>query len=241
VYRHAREVRRSTDETLSIVRSLETGQAGSVMVGANMAPGTYYLPTRLTAFKRTHPATEVQLVMSDSATIYDQTQKGENDFAVVVALQPPAGLQAETLSLEPMLVMASPDHPLVGAGPLPFKRLAEEPFVCSPLGNGRPQLIEEHFRRLGLARRIEMTLGHPEGIKQAVRDGVGIALLFRFSVERELAAGELVELPTVEPRFTTPLFVLSNLRKRLSPVQLRLLDHLRAASRQEAALVEALY
>lgn len=228
VYRYAIEVLRATEETVSLVRALETGVAGRIAVGANMAPGTYRLPTQLTAFKLRHPKVEIDLLMSDSANVYEQTHRGENDFAVVAALEPPVGLHAEVLSQESLVICASPDHPLAGTGPVSLEALAQQKFVCAPFGQGRSQLMDSKFRELGLPnRRLEMTIGHPEGIKRAVRDGIGIALLFRCSLEQELCSGELVELPIAGRVLSHPFYLIHNARKRFSPAQQQLLDFLR--------------
>jgi DNA-binding transcriptional LysR family regulator len=63
-----------------------------------------------------------------------------------------------------------------------------------------------------------------------VRAGVGIAMLFRCSVERELTSGELVELLLAVQPVAHPFYLIHNPRKRFSPVQLRLLDFLRGGA-----------
>lgn len=227
VYRYALEVLRATEETFNLVRSLESGEAGQVVVGANMTPGTYTLPAKLSAFKQRHPETEISLIMADSVTVYEMTHRGDNDFAVVAALEPPTGLHAEVLSYEPLVLFASPAHALAGRGPLRVETLADARFVCAPFGKGRSHLMDAKFRQLGLPnRRLEMTIGHPEGIKQAVGDGVGIAMLFRCAVEGELRSGALVELPIAGHDLVHPFYLIHTIRKRFSPVQRRLLDFL---------------
>ena len=227
VYRYATETLRATDEMRSIVRALETGEAGRVVLAANMNPGTYVLPRIVTEFKQRYPAAEVELLISDSATVYDETHRGGNDFAVVVADAPPTGLDAEVLCYEPLVLFANPDHPLARAGRATLEALAEMPFVCSPIGDGRPQLIEAMFRRLGLARRLVLTMGHPEAIKQAVLQGAGVAMLFRCALARELATGELREIAIEGQSLSHPFLLIHNPRKRFSPVQLRLIETLR--------------
>lgn len=227
IYRYASEVLRATDEMRSIVRALETGEAGRVVVAANMNPGTYVLPRIVTEFKERFPAAEIELLISDSATVYEETHSGQNDFAVVVADAPPSGLHAEVLCHEPLVLFAHPDHPLALAGQVKLEALAEVPFVCAPIGDGRPQLVEAMFRRLGLARRLVLTMGHPEAIKQAVRQGAGVAMLFRCALARELASGELREITIEGQSLHHPFLLIHSPRKRFSPIQQRLIETLR--------------
>jgi DNA-binding transcriptional LysR family regulator len=181
----------------------------------------------VTEFKQRHPSVEIDLIISDSGTVYDETQRGKNDFAVVIAAEPPFGLHAEVLCYEPLVLFTSPRHPLARAGRVTMEALAQEPFVCAPVGDGRPQLIESMFQRLGFSRRLVMTVGHPEGIKEAVRQGIGVAMLFRCAVRRELATGELAEIAIEGHALAHPFLLLHTDRKRFSPVQRRLIEFMR--------------
>jgi DNA-binding transcriptional LysR family regulator len=64
-------------------------------------------------------------------------------------------------------------------------------------------------------------------LKQAVRAGLGLAVMFRCSVERELEDKGLIELHVDGVSEVRPFYLVSNPRKRFSPLQLRLLSFLR--------------
>jgi DNA-binding transcriptional LysR family regulator len=234
-YQCALEILRSIDETVSLTRLLESGEAGRARVGANMNPGTYTLPAQLTAFKLLHQAVEISLELSDSETIYDQTRRGVYDFSVVVAPELPPDLDAEIQSYERLVIVASPLHPLAGQSNVTPRDLASEQFVCSPPSESRRKLIDVQLADVGLPRRdVVMTLGHPEGVKQAVRAGIGLAVLFYCSVERELRDGVLAEVALDGPVLQHPFYLIFGRRKYFSPVQRQLLDFLRQAGNRQA-------
>src|SRR3712207_6477079 len=107
-------------------------------------------------------------------------QKGMSDFAVIVVPERPPGLQVEVLGHDRLVLVASQGHQLAGRRSVRMEELVDEKFVCRPAPAGRRTLVDSMLRSAGLsARRIEMTLSHPEAIKQAVAGGVGMAVMFR--------------------------------------------------------------
>lgn len=227
VHRHALEVLRATDETIGILKLLETGRAGAVAIGANMVPGTYLLPRKLAAFKLQHPDAEISFTMSDSVTVREQIHRGQFDFAVITLPEPPPGFQVEVLCYDDLVLVVSPRHPLARRRSVALDELRDEEFVCSPFGDGRRTLVDARLRAIGLSsRKLVIAMSHPEAMKDAVQAGIGIALMFRCSVERELNSGELLEVPIDGHALTHPFYLISNTRKRFSPVQRQLIDFL---------------
>lgn len=53
--------------------------------------------------------------------------------------------------------------------------------------------MDRRLRGLGVVQRnVVLQLGHPEAMKRATQDGLGVALLFRSAVQQELRVGTLV-------------------------------------------------
>lgn len=228
VHRYAMEVLRSTEEVASSVRSLEAGMSGRVTIGANIGPGTYTVPATLTAFKLRHPGADIFLLVSDSEAVYAHLADSSCDVGVVAVLDPPPHLHVELLRNEPFVLVTSPDHPLAGQAVVDLQALADEDWVCS-LPDTRRRLIDMRLREFGLPhRRVVMTMGHPEALKQAVRAGIGIAMLYRSSVQRELQTGELAGVRIEGVDVAHPFYLVHASGKRFSPLQQQLLDFMRA-------------
>lgn len=227
VYEYALQVVRATHEASALVRELASGAAGTVTVAANMTPGCYLLPPRLTEFKRRYPAANITLLIFDSTTLYEQTLQGTHDFAVVGYSEPPGDFVVEVLTYDEVALVVAPTHPLAGRSQLRPEELANQAFIGSPYAEHRP-IVERWLREIGLREQpLAMSLRHPEAVKQAVRDQIGIGLLFRCSVERELQRGELVRLTLQRRAPVDPFYLFYNRGKRFSPLQQELLEHLR--------------
>src|SRR5690606_31056068 len=90
------------------------------------------------------------------------------------------------------------------------------------------RIVERELGRVGLApRNIVIELGHPEPLKRAARDGLGLLLINRYSVVEELKTGVLREVSLQGPQFEIPVFLVYRRGRTLSPLQTDLRDFLR--------------
>ncbi len=225
VYAYVMDVLRSTEDTRSMVRLLETAEAGRAAIGASETPGAYRLPEQLIAFKLRYPKAEISLDIGSAYDIWDHIKHGVFDFAVVAGPEPPSELASEIYSREPIIVISSPAHPLARRTWVARSDLSDEPFVSIT----RRRSFDDRLRSLGLENpNIVMRVGNVEGLKHAVTSGLGLAVVFRCSVQRELASGELAELHVQGFADARPFYLVHSPRKRFSPLQIRLLNFLRA-------------
>jgi len=155
----------------------------------------YLAPHLLGQFSRQHPGIDFSLKVTNRERLLERIANQEDDLYILG--QPPAGLDVEAHPLvpNPLVVMASRDHPLAGAPNIPLKRLLEEPFVLRESGSGTRdalfRLLEEHGLQAPVVR---MELSSNESIKQAIVAGLGITVLSLHSLALEGTSGPIVAL-----------------------------------------------
>jgi LysR family transcriptional regulator, low CO2-responsive transcriptional regulator len=201
------------------------GQRGSVAVAASMTIGSYLLPPILSEFRQRRPASAITLTVSDPEHALEAVELGECDFALVVAELPPVNpsLAAEVIGADDIVLVAAPDYE-PGVASLPLASLAQAPLVSSPGGHVRRGVIDGQLAVRGVSpRNVVIELGHPEAMKRATREGLGMCLLFRASVAQELEDGTLREVAISDAELSVPLTAVVRSGKRLSPIQAELL------------------
>jgi DNA-binding transcriptional LysR family regulator len=226
VYEWARETLSRTRELARDLDGLAEGQRGSVAVSASMTVGSYLLPPLLTEFRQRRPRAAITLSVWTPERAIEAVELGEADFAVVIADAPPANpaLAAKFIGYEDIVLVAAPDYrPLCES--VSIEALKETPLISSPAGNVRRSVIDSQLASAGVrAANVVIELGHPEAMKWATLDGLGMCLMFRSSVERELSQGVLREIPITDASPRVPLESVVRTSKRLSPIQAELLD-----------------
>lgn len=206
------------------------GTQGTVSLGASMSVGCYMLPPILSAFKKTNPKVDLRLSISDTEHAISDSLSGELDFAVVVHDDRNAfpGMEVEDAGEDEIVLIGSPasDHP----ASISLDDLADLKFVDAPQGIVRRAFVDRYLRELGVADRdVVLELGHPEAMKRAAREGVGLAFLFRRAVASELAKGSLVEIEVEGADLVFPIFVIYRKGKTISPLHRNLLAAIEAS------------
>jgi LysR family transcriptional regulator, low CO2-responsive transcriptional regulator len=226
VYKWAAETLSRTRELMREMDGLSEGQRGSAVVAASMTIGSYLLPPILSEFRQRRPTAVITLIVSDPEHATTAVEMGECDFAVVVADALPnnPGLRADLIGHEEIVLVAAADYdPSITS--LSVAALAEVPLVSSPAGLVRRGVVDAQLAARGVRpRNVVMELGHPEAMKYATIEGLGMCLMFRTSVTRELNEGTLREVPLEDAKLTVPLISVVRADKRPSPLQQELLE-----------------
>lgn len=178
------------DTTLAELRGLVRGRLRLSVV----TTAEYFAPHLLGAFSRAYAGVEIRLEVSNRELVLSRLMDNEDELAVMGRVPEGMGVVGTPFLDNPLVVLAPPDHPLVGETDIPLERLAEEPVLLREPGSGTRLALERHFAEAGLAPRVAMELGSNEAIKQAVLAGLGVSVLSRHSLTLELASGRLTLL-----------------------------------------------
>lgn len=193
-------------------RGLERGQLRLAVVST----ANYFLPGVIADFSRRHPGVRISLQVANREAVLAALAANTADLAITGRPPDSADIVAQHFMDNPLVVIAPPDHALVGQGAVPLARLARETLVLREPGSGTRAALERHFALHGLAIRPGCELGTNEALKQAVRAGLGLGMVSMQTIELELAAGCLVVLPVEGFPIMRQWYVVQRARKRLS-------------------------
>ena len=99
-----------------------------------------------------------------------------------------------------------------------FARLIEFPFICREEGSGTRDVINDYLQQLpqcDASLKIAMELGSPEAVKGAVEAGMGVSVVSRATIQKELKLETLVELKMDPPLYRPFSFVHQKQKFRL--------------------------
>jgi DNA-binding transcriptional LysR family regulator len=194
---YARRMIALEDELEREMAEVGTRIAGRLEIGASTGPGELLLPRLCGAFVRAHPDVRVSVVVQDSQSVCDRVLEHDLELGVVGAARPHRGLVFETFARDELVVIVPPEHRLAGQGSISLEDLAAEPMIMQQEGSGVRSVLEAAMRKQGLRARdlnVTMELGLQQSVKAAVLDRLGITVISRLAVEREVAEGGLVAL-----------------------------------------------
>jgi DNA-binding transcriptional LysR family regulator len=217
---HARDIAlRVVDMSAAMdqFRGLERGQLRLAVVST----ANYYLPEVIADFSRRHPGVRTSLQVANREAVLAALAANTADLAITGRPPESPDIVAQHFMDNPLVVIAPPQHALVGQGPVPLARLARETLVVREPGSGTRAAMERHFALHGFQVKPGCELGTNEALKQAVRAGLGLGMVSVQTIELELAAGCLVVLPVEGFPIVRQWYVVQRARKRLSaPAQI---------------------
>jgi len=152
----------------------------------------HFAPEILGAFSQEYPGVNLSLKVTNRERVFERIQNNEDDLYIVSQTPPKElNLEAYFLAPNPLVVMASRDHPLCREANISVERLAEEPFMSREVGSGIRDSTMQVFGDHNVAPNIRMELGSNEAIKHALIGGLGVSVLSLHTLALEGAEGPL--------------------------------------------------
>ena len=165
---------------LSLVarRGLSSGTLRIVAI----TTASYFVPRLLGEFSNQHPGVKISLKVTNREQVLASLAAGTDDLYILG--QPPEGLAVTAIPFleNPLVVLASPEHPLASKRAIPLATLAAESWLLREPGSGTRKAVERLFEEHGYKITPCMELGSNEAIKQAVLAGLGISVVSRHAL-----------------------------------------------------------
>lgn len=210
------------------LRELRGLERGRLAIGASTTIGGYLLPPVLARFHTAYPAVEVYLEIGNTETIQRALEEGHLDLGFTEGFVHSDALDAQIFHQDELVFIAAPCYPPLSGEmvPLSLESLCAEPFLVRERGSGTREVTEEALHQRGINLHPAMTLGNTEAIKQAVAEGVGVALVSRLTIDNDVRDGRLVILPAQNFTLHRPLHHLQVRGHHSSPAVQAFLKHL---------------
>lgn len=194
---YARRILGLHHEAVLAARGEVDPERGSVRLAAVTTAGELLIPALLASFGAKYPDVVCKLEVGSRTTLWPKLARHEVD--VVVSGRPP-------VDLDGIKVQAVSPNSLVAVGPPGIARdfaPAEATWLLREPGSGTLATTAMLLESLGISPP-QMVLGSHGAVVAAAVAGLGVTLVHRQAVQRELDAGVLVELPVAGTPLNRP-------------------------------------
>lgn len=211
-------------ECSDALAELKDAGSGKVAIGV-VSTAKYFAPKAIAAFRRERPRVEIRLFVGNREETIQALKNFEIDLAVMGRPPREFDVEAAPIGDHPQVMIAPPDHPLVGRAAIDPEDLMEESFLVREAGSGTQASFQGFMGPVFEHRRPkEIEMSSNETIKQAVMAGLGIAFISAHTVASEVEIGRLSILDVVGLPIRRQWFVVRRTEKRLLPAALALRD-----------------
>jgi DNA-binding transcriptional LysR family regulator len=197
------------------VKALTGDRTGLVTIGASTTIAEYMLPGLLGDFGRSFPEVQIRLRVANTDAIVAMVADNTIDLGVVEGEVDNQILKVEQCQQDELQVIVPPGHELAKKASIEPSELISYPFIYREDGSGTRSVIERYLEQHGVdenALNRPFELGSTEAIKGAVQAGVGVTIVSRTTVSKEVALTQLVALP-LQPPLLRPLYFVRQRQK----------------------------
>jgi DNA-binding transcriptional LysR family regulator len=208
---------------------------GNLQIGTIESLIAFFLPPVFHKFRNTFPHITMQVRPLAEGESVQGVRSGQLDLGVI--LDRPItedDIQSVIIREEPLVLVAEARHPLRHAKSIEIEALSGISYIATESKCTYRAAFEQLFERCGVPYQIHHEFGSLEAIKQCVALGLGIGLLPRISVTRELEEGRLIALPFSHPDIMFYTQIIYHKKKWLDPAIRQLIDLLMEEKAQSA-------
>ena len=196
---YAERLQRLAEEAQLSVRELRDLQRGRVLIGSNEG-GVHMLLPLIERFRQKHARILVDVRRVPARQVGVEVAQGSLDFGIVTFEPGDKRLNSLTIGDDELVLLVDPSHPFAKRGTVPMAEFAHETVIAhSDPSPARDQVLRQAELRHAPIN-IQIALPSLEGIKRAVEQRMGVALLPRRCAMSEIAHGQLVAVRVPEVR-----------------------------------------
>jgi DNA-binding transcriptional LysR family regulator len=208
---YAERILALTTELETRLKEIGGRVSGTLAIGASTTIAEFLLPRVIGEFMKCYPEVLPHVFVGNSESVQTRIEERTLDLGFIEGDSHIPTLVSEVCCEDELRVVCVPAHPLASQASVTAGALREFPYISRETGSGTRQVTDRYLQKSGVAPDTLNTvveLGSPEAIKGLVATGLGFAIISRAAVRKEVALGQLVQIP-LAPRLVRYLSVVN--------------------------------
>ena len=189
-YEYAKQILQLQDKAKQEIKRISNVVTGNLRVGASYTIGEYILPFVVAEFAAQYPKVEIETSIANTREIIRGVQANHLDIALVEGEVDHSDILVRPLMEDEIILLVPNQHPLARLPIVTSEHLQDQVWILRESGSGTRAFSDKLFKEWGIHVRKSYIFGSGQAIKQAVTAGLGIALVSRWIVRKELNAKE---------------------------------------------------
>ncbi|MGO4699072.1 LysR substrate-binding domain-containing protein [Paenibacillus sp. 2TAB26] len=201
MYQRAKQILSLYEEAKQDIQLLQDKVTGILQIGASFTIGEYVLPSRLAEFAVQYPLVTIQTTIGNTEEIVQAVRSNELDIGLIEGDASATDLVVTPYMKDEMILIAPSTHPLAAERFIYAEMLQNQVWVLREVGSGTRAFSDQFIRDAQITQKRSYIFNSSQSVKQSVVSGLGIAMLSRWVVKKELESGELIQLRLSKQRF----------------------------------------
>lgn len=180
---------------------VQAGQRGTIRIGCIESLATALLPALFASFHQRYPYVRLKVCVDHTDELIMLVEQGEIELGLILDPR----LQSELLIIkelfrQPLHLLVSAQHPLaqMHASEVSLEHITTEPLLLLDETSRMGQITKRIFAQRGLLVRPLIEIESVEGLKEMVRQGIGVTLTLPALIRPSQIGKDLVLLPIID-------------------------------------------
>lgn len=165
---------------------------GSIRLGASVTVGAYVLPKLIAEFKQRNPETDIEVFEDNTEQVEKRLLSDKTDIGLVEGEAASPDIVSTPFMEDELVLVCGAGHRFSSLSIIPPNELETEDFIIREPGSGTRKTFEEVMTANQLSWKVAWTCNNADTIKAAVMAGLGVSVISKRAVEKEVQAGELL-------------------------------------------------
>jgi len=182
-----------------------------IVIGASSVPEAFLIPHYVTEFRKIYPSIFFQVCASDSRGIVDSISRYELILGIVGTKFENEQIDYMPLVEDELIVVASPSLSINGA--MTLSEVTKLPMVLREEGSGTRRETESILNAKGVSPsglKVNGIFGSMGAVKQAVKVGLGISIMSKFSVADDIKHKILKEIKLTDIQMKRVFYIVTH-------------------------------
>jgi DNA-binding transcriptional LysR family regulator len=207
-YGYAKQILLLQDKAKQEIKQLSNVVTGALKVGASYTIGEYILPFVVAEFAAQYPKVEIEASIANTEEIIQAVRANHLDIALVEGEVHYSDIVIRPIMEDEIILVVPNQHPLARLPIVTSEHLQDQVWILRESGSGTRAFSDKLIKEWGINVRKTYIFGSGQAVKQAVTAGLGIALVSRWIVRKELNAKELKSIRIKGKRLTRSFYLI---------------------------------
>ncbi|GGG33966.1 HTH-type transcriptional regulator CysL [Lysinibacillus alkalisoli] len=187
LYRKAKQILALYEQAHADISDHHHIVKGTLWIAASFTIGEQIIPQVITQLKQQYPQLQIHVKIANTADVIHDITHFTAEIGVIEGETAQTNLTTIPFMQDELLVVASPS--------LTVSSLYDAHWLIREEGSGTHEFVKQALYENDITPMSFITVGSNQGIKESVMAGLGVSILSKTVVKREIEAGLLIEIP----------------------------------------------